>query len=204
MGLFTKQQLVDRFEARLEKGGYYGTARQRAVEFLNESQREQQTFSATTKTYDIFLSHSSDDAREVGGLKLNLEDFGYSVYVDWIEDPQLDRSNVTRSNAETLRKRMNQCKSLLYAFSENARTSTWMPWELGYFDGIKGKVAVLPVVEGGRNSFKGNEFVELYPYVDEAQMDGANTPKLWVNESMDTYVRFDAWLSGKKPYKRTT
>ena len=29
--------------------------------------------------------------------------------------------------------RMNQCRSLIYAFSENAAKSKWMPWELGYF-----------------------------------------------------------------------
>lgn len=188
MALFTKQQLINRFEARLQKGRYYGTSKQRAVEFLNESKREQRTFSASLKTYDIFLSHSSDDAREVGGLKLELEDLGYSVYVDWIEDPQLDRSNVNKANAETLRKRMKQCKSLLYAFSENARTSTWMPWELGYFDGMKGTVAVLPVVESGKSTFKGNEYVELYPYID---LTGST---IYVHESLSGYKKFDNWI----------
>lgn len=188
MSLFTKQQLIDRFESRLEKGGYYGNYEQRAIQFLKESKQEQRTFSATTRTYDIFLSHSSNDAREVGGMKLELEDMGYSVYVDWIEDPQLDRSNVTKKNAETLRKRMKQCKSLLYAFSENAQSSTWMPWELGYFDGIKGTVAVLPVVEGDKSSFQGNEYVELYPYIDKA----GNT--LYVNFSSSDYKEFDKWV----------
>lgn len=188
MGLFTKQQLIDRFESRLEKGGYYGNYEQRAIQFLNESKQEQQSFSATSKRYDIFLSHSSTDARVVGGLKLELEALGYSVYVDWIEDPQLDRSNVTKENAETLRIRMKQCKSLLYAFSENARSSTWMPWELGYFDGIKGTVAVLPIVEGDKSSFQGNEYVELYPYIDKTDT------ALWVNFSGSNYKKFDEWV----------
>jgi hypothetical protein len=97
---------------------------------LNESINQQRTFSATTKTYDIFLSHSSSDAGLVAGLKLELEDLGYSVYVDWIEDPKLSRANVTKDTALVLQARMKQCKALLYAFSENATNSKWMPWLL--------------------------------------------------------------------------
>lgn len=69
----------------------------------------------------------------IAGLKLILEDLGYSVYVDW-NDNQLDPNNVTPETAKMLRERMKQCKSLIYAFSENASSSKWMPWELGYFD----------------------------------------------------------------------
>lgn len=188
MALFTKQQLIDRFESRIGKGGYYELSEKKAEEFIYESNREQQRPSASFMTYDIFLSHSSSDAREVGGLKLKLEDLGYSVYVDWIEDPQLNRTKVTKANAETLRSRMKKCKSFLYAFSENARTSTWMPWELGFFDGIKGTVAVLPVVVGSPRSFKGNEYIELYPYID---ITGST---LYVHESEFKYKKFDDWI----------
>ena len=44
-------------------------------------------FQQKTKIYDIFLSHSSSDAEIVAGLKLEIEDLGFSVYVDWIEGP---------------------------------------------------------------------------------------------------------------------
>ncbi len=42
--------------------------------------------------FDIFLSHSFLDKAEVQGLYQELTDFGYSVYVDWVVDPHLDRT----------------------------------------------------------------------------------------------------------------
>ena len=59
------------------------------------------------KTYDIFLSHSFSDAELVLGAKKTLEREGYSVYVDWIEDAQLDRSNVTKETAQHIKDRMH-------------------------------------------------------------------------------------------------
>ncbi|WP_417610287.1 TIR domain-containing protein [Owenweeksia hongkongensis] len=191
MALFTEQQLVDRFNTNYRMRGfnYYDDPQAKAKEFINESIMEQRLSAyVSSKSYDIFLSHSSSDARHVYGLKLELEDRGYSVYVDWIEDPELDRSHVSKVNAEYLRKRMKQCKSLLYAFSKNAASSTWMPWELGYFDGIKGTVAVLPISKSDDNGFSGNEYLSLYPYIDKA----GNV--VYVNFSSSNYKKFDDWL----------
>jgi hypothetical protein len=202
MALFTEQQLINRAQNELRKGGtsIYDTAENKAIEFINESKRSQRIFSA--KKYDIFLSHSSDDARYVAGLKLELEDLGYSVYVDWIADPELDRSDVTKNNAALLRTRMKQCTSLLYAFTKNASTSTWMPWELGYFDGIKGFVAIVPISKTGDSSFNGNEYLGLYPYIDIQEMTATKKQCLWVNESANVYVAYDQWIKGVKPIKR--
>lgn len=205
MGLFTEEQLINRFNASLINKGVSDSyrAQLKAIEFLNESVAKQKYFSAySAKTYDIFLSHSSNDARQVYGLKLELEDRGYSVYVDWIDDRDTDRSKVTKTNAEMLRSRMKQCKSLLYAFSKNASRSTWMPWELGYFDGIKGLVAVAPISKEGNTSYSGNEYLGLYPYIDIALQENGGGQRVWVNEYSDTYVLFTEWLQGKKPYKR--
>ncbi len=67
----------------------------------------------TTRTsFDIFLSHSKLDGDLVLGVKSVLESVGKTVYVDWIDDPLLDRSNVTPKTAEKLRMRMRQCMAL--------------------------------------------------------------------------------------------
>lgn len=201
MGLFTKEKLINRVQNEFRKGGeIHFNANDKAKTFLNESKTEQKRFSQ--KTYDIFLSHSSSDSRLVAGLKLELEDMGYSVYVDWIEDPELDRSRVTKANANYLRERMKQCKTLLYAFSNNASESTWMPWELGYFDGIRGLVAVVPIAETNTSTFNGNEYLKIYPYIDKHGLNFTNKPHIWVNESSDTYVLFEQWIQGTKPIKR--
>jgi hypothetical protein len=70
------------------------------------------------------------------GVKGRLEDEGLSVYIDWIDDADLDRAAVTPENAKRLRRRMRQCLSLLYIGTDNASRSKWMPWEVGFFDGL--------------------------------------------------------------------
>ena len=119
--------------------------------------------------FDIFLSHSFHDAELILGVRTILQRAGKRVYVDWIDDPELDRSHVTRSTANRLRERMQQCTSLIYAATKAATTSRWMPWELGYFDGRKGPeaVAIMPLVSYQGESI-GQEYLGLYPTVERS------------------------------------
>ncbi|QDS89509.1 hypothetical protein EC9_37090 [Rosistilla ulvae] len=164
-------------------------------------------------TFDIFLSHSYSDAQlsrdRLLGLKGLLEEFNYSVYVDWIIDNHLNRENVNERTAATLRVRMAHSRCLMFATSQNSHHSKWMPWELGFKDGHSsedgglGMVAILPLAQAaGRRGYDGQEYLGMYPYIDKANDTNGNL-KLWVYEDPDTYVSFDAWLSGTKPYKRT-
>lgn len=168
---------------------------------LNEVVREQfSTQKAAARSYDVFLSHSRLDSDFVLGLKLRLERAGCSVYVDWIDDPALDRSNVSPATADQLRSRMRSCKALLYAFSLLSSHSKWMPWELGYFDALRGKVAVVPLSgSSGVTSFNGQEYLGLYPYLDETKGNGTAGLRLWVNQDAKTYVLFEKWLTGTLP-----
>lgn len=156
MVYITEREIRARFErARREANSRYFSA----SEVLNESQQ----ISDSINEYDIFLSLSSDDNDLIAGLKLILqEDFGFKVYVDW-NDPQLNPNRISPETASILRQRMSKCKSLVYAFSENSKESKWMPWELGYFDGIKeSMVAVLPIETVNSKNIKGSEYVGLY------------------------------------------
>lgn len=190
MPLFTEQQIRDRFE----KERKYGSMRVFSAQaVLNEGR-----ITDSSKMYDIFLSHSSKDMELIAGLKLILEDLGYSVYVDW-NDNQLNPNNVTPETAKILRERMSQCKSLLYAFSENAANSKWMPWELGYFDALKNsRVAVLPISQTAKYSYKGSEFIGVYYVIHIAQIQNTYKEALWVYDG-DKYVIFDSWLLGYNP-----
>ena len=133
---------------------------------------------------------------------MELEDLGYSVYVDWIEDPKLSRAHVTRDTALHLQARMKQCKSLIYAFSENLTNSKWMPWELGYFDGIKGTAAVLPVSKTSKANFQGTEYLGIYYYIQIDTIQGTNDTALWVHETQSKYTLFKYWLTGSQPTQR--
>lgn len=157
------------------------------------------------KEFDIFLSHSYDDRKIIPALKRQLELLGYSVYVDWIVDKLMSRQNVTPKTAEVLQKRMKQSKSLFYATSENTPNSKWMPWELGYFDGLKDKrVAILPIKKNNNFSedFKGQEYLGLYYYVDIAQLSNSTKKALFINKSSNKYSNYDKWVNGEEPYIR--
>lgn len=137
---------------------------------LAESELRKSAQASLTKRFDIFLSHSIGDAEVILGVKELLETDGLSVYVDWMVDPQLDRRKVTPATAARLRQRMNQCGYLLYASSNSSSGSKWMPWELGYFDGRRGRIGILPVVASAGARFAGVEYLGLYPRVELADL----------------------------------
>jgi len=155
--------------------------------------------------YDIFLSHSYKDAILILNLKRDIEALGFSIYVDWVDDPQLDRSDVTPGTAEIIRKRIDSSKCLIYVPSENSSGSKWMPWELGYADGAKtGKAAILPISESRQSTetYNGREYLGLYCYVTKNKIQGTDENTLWVKKDASTYVKFENWLNGELPYKR--
>lgn len=146
--------------------------------------------------YDIFLSHSSRDKVAVGGLASHLQTtYNLSVYVDWIDDPGLDRSNVTKETAEILKLRMSNSSSLFYVTSENAPKSKWMPWELGIMDALTGKVAICPLSneDTAEYTFNGQEYLSLYPYVDEytSMYLGKH---LWIHNELNKKITFERWI----------
>ena len=53
-----------------------------------------------TDRYDVFLSHSYQDADTIYGVKKIIESLDLSVYVDWIDDAGLDRGKVTTRTAQ--------------------------------------------------------------------------------------------------------
>lgn len=156
------------------------------------------------QTYDVFLSHSFLDAQDVLSLKRLIESREeLSVYVDWVDDAELDRERVDKKTAERLKKRLEHCRSLLYATSRNAVTSKWMPWECGYFDGKRGRVAICPVVleestQSKSDEYPGQEYLSLYPYV-ASERSTANRMRLWVQDSPTSFVSLSRWVNGENP-----
>lgn len=160
MAFFTKQEARDYAKKFSESNKNYSLA----LDSIYESYQWYDRF-------DVFLSHSVKDAELVLGVVNILEEMGQKVYVDWIIDDNLSRDNVTPATANTLRRRMSQSSRLLYLATNNATSSKWMPWELGYFDGLKsGKVAILPLVDYSFSSFQGQEYLGLYPALDKAEL----------------------------------
>ena len=178
-------------------GSIRASAKSILLEAANASDKEDR--------FDIFLSHSYLDADHVLGLKTQIEEMGYSVYVDWVTDNDLARSEASRQTAELLKKRMINSSCLFFATSGNSSVSKWMPWECGFFDGKKeNKVAICPVAMNGTTSaYKGQEYLALYPYVSKDPPQGGTKDLLWINETDSKYVKFNLWLDGKQPTQRT-
>jgi TIR domain len=142
--------------------------------------------------YDIFLSHSSEDAAVIAGVKTLLEQDGMKVYVYWIEDGQAQR--VTKATADNLRSRMQHCRALIYASSQSSPQSKWMPWELGYFDGRKpGRVAIFPLTSSAGSSFVGQEYLALYPKIERINWQGG-LRSLGISTGETTAARLSTFL----------
>jgi len=160
---------------------------------------------ASTKDYDkfdIFMSHSLLDAELVVGIKTLLEEKGLKVYVDWQEDPELSREDVTKETAATLRKRMKQSKSMIYVATDNASQSRWMPWEVGFFDAFSnGCVAILPLLEYAHATFKGQEYLGLYPLVtNDTYANGAKD--VFVEEKGDRWTTLRSFSNGSPSWQK--
>ena len=167
---------------------------------LLEQQMKKQ---ASVSQHDIFLAHAFDDKELILGVALTLEDLGYKVYLDWRDDPTLDRKNITSATAAKLRERMKASKCLFYSTTDNASTSRWMPWELGFKDGQNTRAAILPVQAVTPTGFKGQEYLGIYPYATQEQERNSHQEKLWIRRSSSCYVVFEEWLTGTEPFEHS-
>ena len=156
---------------------------------------------ASEAGHHIFLSHAYDDRELILGVALSIEDLGYSVYLDWRDDPSLDRTNVTPGTAATLRARMNASRCLFFSTTQHASESKWMPWELGFKDGNNGRAAILPISAQATDAYQGQQYLGIYPYVTK-QADTNGNQRLWIRRSRTCYVVFEEWIAGNEPTER--
>ncbi len=157
--------------------------------------------------YDVFLSHSFNDNELIRDIRGLFHEWGYRTFVDWIDAAFLDREKVNKETAQALRGIMQNARVLIYATSENSKRSKWMNWECGYFDGFKGKVAIMPIYENDPDFFHEQEFLTLYDYItidDESKpflmLDG-KIPLPLANWIYDIYGNYYCSAYGNSEYK---
>lgn len=189
MAYFTEKNARDLF-----RQAHRGPSSKTASQVLNEETAAVRE----TDRFDIFLSHCLADAEVISGVKILLESRGNKVYVDWIVDKQLNRERVTPETADVLRRRMKQSTSMIFATSESSPNSKWMPWELGYFDGLRqGRIAVLPLVAAEGAGFQGQEYLGLYPVVERLPTaDGQILPYVTKGLGTRTYIELGKFQAG--------
>lgn len=175
--------------------------REAAVEARYQGTAVTESFTrfAANKKYDLFISHSFNDRELVAGLYHLFNKAGYDVYIDWIDDKQLNRHYVTSETANLIKNRIRASLGTAYISTENSTSSKWCPWELGVADGMKGKVCILPVMN---HSYRGQEYLGLYPYLEYEKIQGKDKYDFWVYDQVDTnkYIILSSWLQGCQPY----
>jgi len=67
-------------------------------------------------------------------------------------------------------------------------------------DGFKDKVAIFPISLNYESSYKGIEYLGIYPYIERETMRGISREYLWVTdqENNKIYSEFNAWLNGSQ------
>ncbi|WP_407278965.1 toll/interleukin-1 receptor domain-containing protein [Aromatoleum evansii] len=176
-------------------------AKSQVVKASAQILKEDRQATRDSESFDVFLSHSITDADLVLGVKRLLEARGLKVYVDWDTDTQLDRSTVSSETAELLRRRMRQSASLIYLATEAASTSKWMPWELGYFDGLRsGQVAVMPLMDNENDKFSGQEYLGLYPKITKDTYQNTTKKDVFV-EGQGRWTTLREFNAGKPSWR---
>lgn len=100
------------------------------------------------KKFDLFLSHSSRDIETLLKLKTMLNAQGINVYIDWVNDrDQLRRELTSKDTAMVIIERIKACKAIMYIHTEAATASQWTPWELGYAHALGKKICILQTEE---------------------------------------------------------
>lgn len=127
---------------------------------LTESRRRQ-----SFATKKIFLSHSHKDADLVRAAIAFLLNQGYEIYVDWL-DPEMPTVTSAKT-ASLIKTKIKDNDKFVVLLSSSAKDSKWVPWELGYADGVKSMsdIAILPILRNTTDSFSGIEYMDLYPKI---------------------------------------
>ena len=111
-----------------------------------------------------FLCHSHKDETIVKGLIALFQERGVDLYIDWMDHTMPDTPNQV-----TARKIQDSIKGRNFFFflaTANSRASRWCPWEIGYADSSSRRIYIIPTVDN--SGTYGNEYLELYPKIDEA------------------------------------
>src|SRR5262245_17563113 len=116
--------------------------------------------------FDVFISHSHRDEVRARALAAKLSQWQVSVYVDFQDTSLSQLPNLDL--ADRLVKKLRDCRLFIFAFSEQAVTSRWMPWELGLAHGVIGRAVLWPFTKRALRAKQTQEYLHLYEALDPA------------------------------------
>lgn len=96
------------------------------------------------KRYDVFLSHSYFDTKDLLRLKRMLNAQGLVVYIDWVNDKvMLNRINQNHDTWSVLQRRMDISDKMIFVMTDNSLRSEWTLREIDYFQKLGKQIYVL-------------------------------------------------------------
>jgi hypothetical protein len=151
----------------------------------------------------VFLSHSHKDSDLVMDVMAFLLSVGMFVYVDWLDS---EMPHITsHETASRIKVKIKQCDRLIVLLTENSKDSKWVPWELGYADGVKSieKIAILPIkrnVATLDSHFIGLEYMKLYPIISVGTLNSRSVPSIFPPKELGDKGRLlnEGWLAVDK------
>jgi hypothetical protein len=123
---------------------------------------EKRTFSKSTATSSVFLSHSHHDKDKVEQAKLFFESQGVSIYVDWMDETMPTKTN--EHTANTIKVKIRGNKKFVLLATNLAVNSKWCNWEVGIGDIYKydaDNIAILGMADN-QGHWSGNEYLKIY------------------------------------------
>ena len=133
----------------------------------------------------VFISHKHDDLEDLSGLIGFLEkNYNVKAYID-SKDSSMP-SVTSGVTALKIKERICQCDKFILLATDGAVESKWCNWELGYGDSQKFSskdIAILPLKRKGYSdsSYKGNEYMQIYPYISFYEGNETYTTGGYVN-----------------------
>lgn len=121
-----------------------------------------------------FLCHSHHDVELVKGLLVYFEKMSVKLYIDWLDEEMPESPN--RITAEKIQRKIKDAKLFFFLATEKSRASRWCPWEIGYADGNKKSIYIIPT-ENGEKTF-GNEYLQLYNHLAVSNTTGYYNPRI--------------------------
>ena len=181
MGIISKSRLTALTETKLG----YRTFSDR----INEAKSESRSLATVT----IFLSHSHEDKEDVKKTVVFLRNLGIRVYIDWL-DPSMPPST-SAETADKIKKRIKECDKFILLATNNATSSKWCNWELGFGDAHKyiDRIALFPLSENS-GSWNGAEYLRIYPRIEESNYTNEYFKVIYPNGKEMTLVE---WLNLK-------
>lgn len=169
--------------------------------FVNESR----TFSKTTSTTSIFLSHSHKDKNKVEQAKIFFENLGISIYVDWMDSTMPEStSGIT---ATRIKSKIQENEKFVLLATNLAINSKWCNWEVGVGDIYKlskDNIAILGLADNNRH-WNGNEYLQIYPSIEYENGNSKNNAGSYIpkgyyvlyppnSNGSRTFITLEKWL----------